>query len=202
MSFSLFPPEVVGALNQLNVKVLYALRLEWPDYVVRLHTGMGTFNHFPFDINEPYLGVGNLGKFGDIQFGDGDNTTPSITVELNALDEALRGEILKGGYQGKEAKLYMLVMGPQGDVKAHALIFDGVMDSASMVQGKRNAISLPLIAPDDAYDVGLNWRCTAESHRAKYPGDAMYDYAVFMEDYAIYFGNKKDGVPVRELANG
>lgn len=200
MIMTLFPPEFTAALEQPGVRLMYAVRLDWPDSVVRLHSGIGTFNHFPFDDGEAYSGVGSLGKIGNIQFGDGDETTPSVTLELSVLDEPLRAEILKGGYQGRQAEMYTLIMGPQGDILSYALIFDGVMDSAALTQGSTNAISLPLMAADDAYDVGFNWRCTNESHQAKFPNDSMYKYAEFMEDFAIYFGNDKDGIPLRKVA--
>lgn len=202
MIITLFPPEFTAALAQPGVRLLYAVRLEWPDSVVRLHTGIGTFNHFPFDDGEAYTGVGKLGKIGNFQFGDGDETTPSITLELSVLDEALRAEILKGGYQGRRAEMYVLIMSATGEVLSHAMIFDGVMDSASMTQGKTNSISLPLMAPDDAYDVGFNWRCTHESHQSVHPDDSLYQYAEHMEDFAIYFGNEKDGIPLRTVARG
>lgn len=202
MSITLFPKALIEAMEQPSVRTLYAIRLDWRENIVRLHSAIGGFNHFPFDEGELYTGTGSLGKIGNIQFGDGDETTPSVTLELSVLDEAMRSEVLRGGYQNRRAEMYILAMGTKGEVLAHALIFDGVMDSASMVQGKTNTISLPLMAPDDAFDVGLNWRCTNEFHQSQYADDSMYKYAEHMEDFAIYFGNKKDGIPLREVSNG
>lgn len=196
---SIFSPEMTAALGLPNVAALFATRLDWPSGMSRLHSGLGQFKHFPFDMGETFYGVGNLANVGDVGYGDGDDTSPSVTLTLSSIDDATRAEVLAGGYQGRLGELYMLVMSDVGEVLAWEKIFEGVMDSASIKQGSDNTISLPLVSRDDGFDVGLNWRCTNESHQARFPGDEIYCYAEHMEDLAIYFGNKKDGIPLREL---
>ncbi|SHO58803.1 hypothetical protein [Vibrio quintilis] len=194
-----FNDEMLAALQNPQVRLLYAVRLEWPDSVVRLHTEIGTFNHFPFDAGESYFGVGNLGSIGDVTYGDGDETTPSVTLELSVKDDALRAQIMAGGYQGRKGQLYLVALDEQGRVAAWAEQFNGVMDSATIKQGeKNNTIQLPLTAPDDALEKGLNWRCTNESHHAQYPGDDFYRFTTWMEDLGLYWGSKKDGIPLRK----
>jgi len=194
-----FPTEMVEALNQPHVDGIFAIRLDWPQGFVRLHSALGDFAHLPFDQGETYVGTGSLGSIGEIQYGDGDETKPSVTLELSAFDDATREQVLAGGYQGRKGVLYMLAMEQTGQVKAWCELFSGVMDSATIKQGEQNVISLPLVSPDDGLDVGLNWRCTNESHQAMYPGDEIYLYSAHMEDYAIYWANKKDGIPLRNF---
>ncbi|MBO0211666.1 hypothetical protein J0684_27610, partial [Vibrio sp. Vb0877] len=62
-----------------------------------------------------------------------------------------------------------------------------------------NVIQLPLTAPDDAMEKGLNWRCTDESHKAQFPDDEFYQYTKYMEDFVIYWGNAKDGIPLKDF---
>ncbi|MGF1775906.1 hypothetical protein [Vibrio nomapromontoriensis] len=196
---NIFTPEMIAALNQPDVRLLYAVRLDWHDGWVRLHSDIGTFTHFPFDFGEPFLGIGDLGGIGDIQYGSGDDTTPSVTLELSVRDETIRANVLAGGYQGRTGELYLVVLGQYGDVLASSMQFDGVMDSATLKQGSSNVIQLPLTAPDDAFNQGLNWRCTLDSHLAHQSGDHFYKYAVHMEDFKTYWAFKEDGIPVREL---
>ncbi|MBE4620986.1 hypothetical protein [Vibrio navarrensis] len=195
----IFSPEMAAALESPEVSILYAVRLDWTTGITRLHTEIGTFDHFPFDLGEKYYGIGNLGGIGDTNYGDGDETAPSIMLELSVKDDAIRAEILAGGYQGRTGELFLVAMDQVGRVVAWALVFDGVMDSASIKQGSTNVIQLPLTAPDDAMEKGLNWRCTDESHKAQYPDDEFYRYTQYMEDFVIYWGNAKDGVPLRDF---
>ncbi|CCN69792.1 hypothetical protein [Vibrio nigripulchritudo] len=194
---NLFNEEMTQALAKPHVSVMYAVRLEWPGEVIRLHSEVGKFTHFPFDDGEIYHGSGALGSIGDIAFGDGDETSPSVTLELSVIDDAIRAQILAGGYQNKRGQLYMLVTNKAGDVLAWAELFDGVMDSGTVLQGRTNKVSLPLVCLDDGMNKGKSDRCTNESHKAQYAGDAFYKYTYAMEDFAIYFGNKKDGIPLR-----
>lgn len=195
----IFSPEMIAALESPSVSILYAVRLDWVTGITRLHTEIGTFTHLPFDEGESYYGVGHLGGIGDTTYGDGDETTPSIKLELSIKDDALRAEVLAGGYQGRKGELFLVAMDEVGRVKAWALVFDGVMDTASLKQGSTNVIQLPLTSPDDAMEKGLNWRCTDESHKADFPGDEFYQYAKHMEDLVFHWGNKKDGIPLRNL---
>ncbi|MCG9624645.1 hypothetical protein L1D34_07300 [Vibrio mediterranei] len=181
------------------MRLLYAVRLDWIDGWVRLHTGIGKFHHFPFDMGERFLGVGSLGGIGDIQYGNGDDTTPSVTLELSVRDETMLASVLAGGYQGRTGELYLVAMGKHGDVLASSMQFDGVMDSATLKQGTANVIQLPLTAPDDAFNQGLNWRCTLDSHLAREPGDNFYKYAVHMADFKTYWAYKENGIPLRDL---
>ncbi len=196
---NLFDEDMTEALGQPNISVLYAVRLDWPTGMARFHTEIGNFNHFPFDMGELYTGIGSLGGIGNVSYGDGDDTKPSVTLELNILDDAIRAEIQAGQYQGRTGEIYMLVTNEKGEITAWSEIFSGVMDSATMTQGKKNTVSLPLVCPDDGLDIGLNWRCTNESHKAQYPNDEFYKYTVYMEDFAIYFGDKKDGITLRDM---
>ncbi|MGI2929466.1 hypothetical protein [Vibrio fluvialis] len=195
----LYPPEMMAALEKPEIRLCYAVRLSFPDETVRLHTEIGQFNHFPFDQGEIYFGVGNLGGVGNVTYGDGDETTPSVTLELSSVDDMTRARILAGGYQGRPGELYLVAMNELGAVEAWVLMFDGVMDSGTIHQGETNTIQLPLTAPDDSLEKGLNWRCTDESHKAQYSEDAFYKYTKYMEDYVMYPGNKKDGIPLRKL---
>lgn len=195
----IFDEDMIAALESPEARVFYAVRLDWPTGTTRLHTEIGTFTHFPFDQGESYYGVGNLGGVGDTTYGDGDETSPSITLELSVKDEALRTQILSGGYQGRKGELFLVAMDEVGRVLAWALVFDGVMDSGNIKQGDSNVIQLPLTSLDDALEKGLNWRCTEESHKADYADDDFYKYSKFMEDLTLYWGNKKDGTPLRNL---
>ncbi|EGR0523058.1 hypothetical protein FG062_01275 [Vibrio cholerae] len=195
----IFSPDMIAAMEKPEVSLIYAVRLDMPAGISRLHTDIGTFNHFPFDPNEKYYGVGNLGSIGDANYGDGDETSPSVTLELSVKDDAIRAEILAGGYQGRTGELFLVAMDAVGRVAAWALMFDGVMDTASIKQGTNNVIQLPLTAPDDAMEKGLNWRCTDESHKAQFPDDEFYQYTKYMEDFVIYWGNKKDGIPLKDF---
>ncbi|HGS4460717.1 TPA: hypothetical protein ACMDOB_000558 [Vibrio metschnikovii] len=194
-----FSPEMMDALSAPNVRVIYAVRLDWPNEIVRLHTEIGVFTHFPFDAGSAYYGLGGLASIGDVTYGDGDETSPSITLELSTKDDEVRSQMLAGGYQGRTGELYMLVLDEQGAVTAWALLFDGVMDSATIKQGENNVIQLPLTAPDDALEKGLNWRCTDESHKAQFSTDNFYKYTKHMEDFVMYWGSKKDGIPLRKF---
>jgi len=196
---SLFDDDMTAALNQPNVTAFYAVRLDWPTGIVRFHTELGNFNHLPFDMGELYTGVGSLGGLGDISYGEGNDTKPAVTLELNVLDDAIRAEMMTGKYQGRKGEIYMLVTNNKGVILAWTELFVGVMDSGSLTQGSKNSVSLPLVCPDDGMDTGLAWRCTNESHKAQYPGDDFYRYTAHMEDFAIYFGDKKDGIPLRKL---
>lgn len=196
---NIYSDEMLAAMASPEVSLLYAVRLDWPGGITRLHTEIGTFRHFPFDEGEAYYGVGNLGGIGETTYGDGDETSPSITLELSVKDDALRSQVLSGGYQGRKGELFLVAMDPVGRVLAWALQFDGVMDSANIKQGDSNTIQLPLTSPDDSMEKGLNWRCTNESHKADFPDDEFYKYTKYMEDFTIYWGNKKDGVPLRKL---
>lgn len=196
---SFFSPEMIQALQQPDVRLLYAVRLDWTDGWVRLHTEIGTFTHFPFDDGERFAGVGDLGGIGDTTYGSGDDTSPSVTLELSIRDDQLRANVLRGGYQGRKGELYMVVLDKHGAVIAWAMHFDGVMDSASLKQGTTNVIQLPLTAPDDAMEQGLNWRCTDNSHQADHPGDNFYKYTAHMEDLKLYWSFKEDGIPLRNL---
>lgn len=194
-----FSPEMMDALSAPNVRVIYAVRLDWPNEIVRLHTEIGVFTHFPFDAGSAYYGLGGLASIGDVTYGDGDETSPSITLELSTKDDEVRSQMLAGGYQGRTGELFMLVLDEQGAVVAWTLLFDGVMDSATIKQGENNVIQLPLTAPDDALEKGLNWRCTDESHKSQFSTDNFYKYTKYMEDFVMYWGNKKDGIPLRKF---
>lgn len=196
---NLFDEDMTAALAQPNISIIYAVRLDWPTGIARFHTELGNFTHFPFDMGELYTGLGSLGGIGNISYGDGDETKPAVTLELNVLDDAIREEILVGQYQGRDGEIYMMVANASGEILAWSELFVGVMDSASLTQGKKNSVSLPLVCPDDGLDIGLSWRCTNESHKAKHPTDEFYQYTVHMEDFAIYFGDKKDGIPLRSM---
>lgn len=196
---SLFDEDMTAALAQPNISVFYAVRLDWPTGMARFHTEIGNFSHFPFDMGELYTGLGSLGGIGNISYGDGDDTKPSVTLELNVLDDAIRSEILAGQYQGRDGEIYMIVTNSSGEILAWSELFSGVMDSATLTQGSKNSVSLPLVSTDDGLDFGLSWRCTDASHQAQYAGDAFYKYTTFMEDFAIYFGDKKDGIPLRNM---
>ncbi|MGX9522502.1 hypothetical protein ACWX0P_27405 [Vibrio mediterranei] len=195
----IFSKEMLAAMSQPDITMLYAVRLDLPSGMARYHTDIGTFNHFPFDMDESFHGVGNLGSISDTQYGSGDDTTPAVTLELSTRDEGVRRQILAGGYQGRKGELYLVVMDKHGEVLAWSMHFDGVMDSGKMKQGDNNVIQLPLTAPDDGMEHGLNWRCTDGSHQAQHSGDTFYKYAVRMEDFKTYWGFEKDGIPLRNL---
>lgn len=185
-----YSDSMIEMMSRPVVRLVYAAELEFRDGTARAHTGTGNLV-----INgQTFVGVGNLGKVGDVT-DNGDSTSAgSVTLTLSGWDNSVVKATLEDRCRDRPGRLYLVALGDDGEVVADVL-YEGVMDAADMQYGgnaDENAISVKIT------DQMVLWRrkgtevWSDNSHRARHGGDRLLYAVAQLSNWAIYWGSKKD----------
>lgn len=180
-------PAVAAALSQPGVTALYALRLDLPSGISRMHSGLGEL----VIGGEIYYGVGTLGTV-SAQREQLSTSPTKLNVTLSGIDTSLLATIIREHCVGSLARLYLVVLDASGAPLNAVLQFKGRIESTPVRAGKNNAIQLAISNIFEEWRHGLPLRATDESHQRIAPGDRFFRYVTQMTDREIHWGSKKD----------
>lgn len=185
---------MIEQCNDDVVRVLILVDLDWYDGPVRLHTGVG-------DIvfrGTTYQGIGNLAGIGDVK-EDGEMNTGSVVLTMSGLDPLVIHQALSDESIGRDGTVWIAFTDEAGQIVDYEELFPGRIASVPIVIGDQNTVSLRLTSRMDVWDKPGNERYTNQSHQQRHPGDEFLCYVAPMAEKSIYWGNEKDGIPLRNL---
>lgn len=179
-------------LAEPDAEIVILAQLDWPSVMLRLHTGLGVLKWNGYD----WTGMGELASVGKLKSASGSPNKLDLT--LAALDDGIKAEVLAGGWQGRRGQVFVGNIGADGKLEFVERVFSGDMDTAPIVQGQTNAITLTLVDRLADWNKKGSRRHTNESHLAEYPLDHCHKYALMMEDFSLYWGSQKQEIPLYE----
>lgn len=187
MLFSPFSDSLLDAMEQPNVCLILAADIDFPSGMTRVHTGTGLV----IIDGQTYTGVGTLGEVGAVTE---ENSTSSSTMSmtLNGLDMLLVGETLNEECIGRDVRVYIAAINPQGTAIGANVLFEGFLADSALQAGTTNALSYNVANIFERWSQGLPERYTDESHRRTYADDHFFRYVAQMAERSIFWGNKKD----------
>ena len=183
-----------AATTNSHIDMLYLCELDWPDGMVRLHTGIGALMYQ----GQEYLGSGNLGKVGDIT-DNAEKGRHQCLLTLSGLDDAQvaqaiehecygRSGVLRIGFLDKHSRL---------DEAAVHTLFAGDIDQIAIDKGEKNSLSVTLTSDNLERAQRLSARYNDESHQRRHSGDRFFRYVTAMVDRPFYWGSDKDAIPLK-----
>lgn len=188
--YSIFDHAFVDALNQPDVIIATAVKIQFPSGTTRVHSATGELTIG----GEAYLGVGALGEIGVVT-EDGDLASKSVSLALNGLDTSLIATVMNEKCVGCPASIYFVAFNSLGQAIAANLLYSGYISASALTAGRTNAISYTVSNVFEKWKDGHPDRYTEESHVAKFPGDHIFRYVGQMAERPIYWGSNTDAPP-------
>lgn len=165
------PASIVTESQKNAVRNILLLKLEFDSGDVRVHSNLGdvTFN------SEVYQGVGTLGTIGGMQ-ENAELSSSQISVSLSGVNNALLSLFLSDDFHGRPATVYFGFMDSSGVLINAFIIFNGFMDTDSIVSGENSTITLKInnnLSLWDRKKLTLN---NNEDHQKDFPGDDFFEF--------------------------
>lgn len=188
--YSFFDEAFLDALNQPDVTMALAVKVEFASGVSRVHSGTGTLTI----AGETYYGVGALGEISAAK--EEHTTSPTqVTMALNALDTSLLATTLNERCINRPVTIMAVVYNELGQSVGANVLFKGKIARTAVTAGDTNSIGYTVSNIFEDWKYGDPWRFTQESHSAQYPGDDIFQYVAQMSERPIYWGSEKDAQP-------
>jgi len=188
--YSMFDQTFVDAMNQPNLTLALAVKIEFGSGVTRAHSGTGTL----VIGGEPYLGLGTLGEISSAK--EEHTLSPTqLTLALNGLETSLVGITLNEQCINKPVSVMAVVFDKLGKVIGANVIFKGKIARTAMTAGDVNSLAYTVSNIFEDWQYGDSGRFTDESHSAQFPGDRIFRHVAEMAERAIYWGSEKDAPP-------
>lgn len=178
------PPALLAALAQPTVRPFHAVECLFDSGPIRLWTGVGERTI----AGEVYAGAGTLMMVGGLE-ETADVTPRQATITLSALPAEVLALALAEAFQRRLCRIRFGVV----DVPDTVLVFEGLMNTMPIADGADTAtigltIDSRLIELDQAPS---HLRYTAESQRARYPGDTFFDFVADIQDRDFVLGRRR-----------
>jgi len=190
------PASLVTESQKNAVAFFILLKLEFDSGEVRVHTDIGavTFN------SEVYQGVGDLASITPVK-EDSELSSSSVTVALSGVNNALLTTFLVEDFHGRPATIYYGMKDPENVFIDAFILFEGFMDTDTIVSGETSTIALKLnniLSLWDRKKVTMN---NNEDHQKDNPGDKFFE---FVEDlrHKDYAWGRASNDDVGESAGG
>lgn len=168
------PASIVAESQKDNLHPFLLLKLEFASGDIRIHTDIGSVT---FD-SEVYQGLGDLSTITPV-IEDSELSSSSITVALSGVNNSLLNSFLTEDFHGRAATVFLGVKDPENVFIDAFIVFNGFMDTDTIVSGKTSTIALKLnntLALWDRKKLTLN---NNEDHQKDFPGDIFFE---FVED--------------------
>lgn len=170
----------------------YALELDLPGDVVRVHTGVGEL----LIDGDTYLGMGELGGVGSIE-SVGDDKPAQLTASLSGVPGRLMTAAFQAQSRGAAATLYVLVFNEDGQLRRVEAGFIGIIVGYRVQSGESNVISITMADEFETYEQPWYRFWTDESHQQEQSGDRICRYGSQMGEREINWGAKRDAPPFK-----
>ena len=179
-------------LEAKTIRPLVLVDLDWFSGHVRAHSGVGNVEF----MGQTYQGIGALGNISTVK-ESGEISPHTLTVTLVGIDQALFSEVLNDKSVGRPATIYLALLNEDSTVLDSELLFKGRIGSPSISVGDNNVVSVKLVSRLEVWDKQKGDRYTNQSHQKRKPNDDFFRFVAELVDYPIYWGNKKDAVPLK-----
>lgn len=180
------------ALQQDDVRLSFAVQIQWPEINAQFHTGLG---ELVLD-GLTFSGVGDLGEISNIKESS-DNAPTKLDIELSGFDDSLRGEVLRARYHGRPVTVWLLALDDDDQPIAHSVIFRGKITDAVVKCGKTNMIKVTASNRLEDWNKKRSDRFNDESQNARHKGDAAFKHVSDTSKREINFAGKKTEFELR-----
>jgi len=183
------------AVSGSHIDLVYLVAIHWPDGWVRLHTGLGPLIY----AGDEYQGIGAMGSVGDIT-DNAELGRHECSLTLSGLDDAAVAEVIEKECFGRTGNVYLGFLDENSRIVDTAVLplFAGEIDKLGVEKGENNKISITLTADNLERSLRLPDRYNDESHQKRSVGDRFFRYITAMVERPIYWGNKKNALPLKE----
>jgi len=168
------PASIVTESGKDSVSAIILVKLEFDSGDVRVHSDIGdvTFN------SEVYQGIGSLGSIGAMQ-ENAELSASSILVTLSGVNNALLTLFLDDDFHGRPATVYFGFKDSSGVLIDAFIIYNGFMDTDSIVSGETSIITLKINNVLALWDRKKLSLYNNEDQQKEFPGDNFFE---FVED--------------------
>lgn len=182
-----FSSTVAQAMQQANVVMVMAARIDFASGTSYVHTGVGEI----LIDGQVFTGLGALSDVGTVKE---ENTTSAVqmTMTLSGLDQYMLSIGMNENVVNKKITVYIAVLNEDHTAVAWNVLFKGTITGSQMVLGDNSAINYTVSNVFEKWSKGRPHRYTDESHRKRHAGDRFFRYISQMAERSLYWGSKKD----------
>ena len=168
------------------VRPMFMAMLTFRSQTVYVWSGLGSLSYG----GDTYLGIGSLGKIGDITEGT-DVKAYGTTVTLSGIDPVLFGESMTDVQPGLPAIIYFALVDGNGNIYGTPYpIFSGTIDKpTAQIAPDTLTITLALETRLSNLQRAGQRRYTAADQNIYYPDDSAFDWVEILNDQALIWGN-------------
>lgn len=181
-------PDVQTAIDGRAVRPRLFAEFDFAGGFLRVHSGTG---NVPFQ-GETYLGLGTLGGVSPV--GETiDAKALGVVFQLSGIPSAVIGAALNENYQGRPAKLWLvLVDADEVVIGDPTLIFAGRMDTMPIgLSGETSQVQLTAESHLADLRKAIGTMMTAGEQKIDYPDDLGLDYIEKIIDKEFIWGGAK-----------
>jgi hypothetical protein len=173
-----------AAIADTVIKILIAVRLDFANGVIRLHSGSGQLDFG----GEIYTGVGDLGSISNIA-EDGALSRNTVTLTLSGIPSSafdMKEIAFAEHYQGRDIRAYLILLDSTETIIDEPIqAFRGRMDTCSLSMGETVSIRLTAESRLADWDRARNRRYTDQDQQTEYPGDLGFQFVSQSTEYEI-----------------
>lgn len=181
-------------LEQQHVEAVNLVELDWPNGMVRVHSGLGKLTY----AGNEYLGVGDLGAISSLS-DTGEVGDTGISLTLSGLKSELVASVIDDDAVGCAGRVYLAILDEHSRLLDANVVplFAGTIKRTPVRQGNSPQITVELVADAINRSKSKSWRYTDNSQQNRHSGDRIFRYVEIMADRPFYWGSKKDGLPLK-----
>lgn len=176
----------IDASNDVVVRPIGFVELEYDNEWVRLHTGIGEVTWG----GQTWLGVGDLGSIDNIEETN-ELQVNGISLGLSGINNDLLDHLLNKDYQGRPLRIYMGWLDADFQLIADPeLVFFGYMDTQSVSIGETSTINITAENRLVDWDRARVLRFNNETQQARFFGDRGFEFVEQAAERKVVWGQK------------
>jgi hypothetical protein len=159
------------------------VQLNWPTGTVRCWNG---YHDLTWD-SQTWIGTGHLGSVGEIG-ENSDGTANGLSITLSGIPASVLSNALENNSQGQPAKVWFGVIQNQSFSVDPYLVFDGMIDTASISDEGGSATVTINLEKEMIDDRTTASRYTHEDQQRDFPGDLGLEYVAGLANRQFMWG--------------
>lgn len=177
--------EAISALEADAIAIIILVRLDYESGVVAINS---TDYHITYN-GETYYGLGSIASIGTVK-ETVDQQANTINLQLTGIDRTLIAQSLNESYQGRDAKIMILILDPETNeaVAEPVVLFRGKMDNQSIDFGDTATITLSCVGRLADLMVARTRRYNNIDQQSVYPNDKGLEFVAAAVNADVSWG--------------
>lgn len=188
----------MSSFSDTSVVISNFVRIILPDYVIRVHDGLGTvaFDDTDTATLEDFSGLGTLGTIGSV-VSDNEISSKTLVLSLSGVDNALLTDISDAPNDWKDAAvdIWLGLFNEDGVLESEPVNrFRGVVSNLDITLGAETS-SINVTCSSNLFDWNRTNKnkFTNASHQAIYPGDRFFEFVGVVDRNVVQFQSTQFG---------